>query len=133
MRRSALALGVLGLLATPLAFALLPYTRPSVAGTPDPITALTLFAFLALPWLVVLVAAWRGASRFAIASGIPMLGFEAAALGVALAHPTGTLAALLYLIKPIAQVLVALPLGGVITWANHRAAAIASRRAGTPQ
>ncbi|WP_374404151.1 hypothetical protein [Niveibacterium sp.] len=133
MRRSALAIGVLGLLATPIAFALLPRIRPSVAGTPDPYTAATLFAFLALPWLIVLAAAWRGASRFAIASGIPMLGVEAAALGVALLHPVGTLAALLYLVKPIGQVLVCLPLGGVITWAISRARVIAAGRASSPK
>lgn len=133
MRRSALALGALGLVATPIAFALLPHIRPSVAGTPDPFTAATLFAFLALPWLVVLVAAWRGASRFAVASGILMLGVEAAALGVALLHPAGTLAALLYLVKPIGQVLVCLPLGGVITWAISRARAIAAGSNGSPK
>ncbi len=133
MRRGALALGALGLVATPLVFALLPYTRPSVAGTPDPITAATLFAFLALPWLIVVISAWRGAERFAMASGALMAGLEALALGVALAHPSGTLAALLYLVKPIGQVLVCLPLGGVMTWAGRRAATIARRRADTPQ
>lgn len=133
MRRTALLLGALGLGATPLAFALLPQTRPTVAGTPDLLTGATLLAFLALPWAIQLVAAWRGHARFALASGALMALFEAAALITALRHPTGSFAALVYLVKPVGQVLGALPLAALGLWIGSHVQAIAKPGPRSPQ
>ena len=116
IRRAAFALAGLGLFATPLVFVLLPHTRPTVAGTPDLTTSLTMTAFLALPWAIVLVMSLRGRTRLALTSGLTMLVIEVAALALALRHAEGTLAALIYLFKPAAQILLGLPLGGTASW-----------------
>jgi hypothetical protein len=133
MRRIAVASSVAGLLATPLALALLPHARPTVAGSLDLLTGATLLAFIALPWAVTLTAALRGYPRFALLANALMAGFELAALIVALQHPIGTLAALIYLIKPIGQVFLALPLGALGAWGLGHRAALAAPPAPTPQ
>lgn len=133
MRRAALLGSLAGLLATPLAFALLPHTRPTVGGTPDLITGASLLAFIALPWAIALTATLRGHARFALCTSGLMAVFELIALIVALQHPQGSLAALIYLIKPIGQVLIALPLAALITWLLGRRAALALRRGGAPE